>query len=363
VYVQDKVELVRDGSNVSLGLRWDFLDPTAQRPIVELIPVSQVEYQQNLTGMAEARFKQQISPRISLAVPAGPTTYFFANFGHYFQFPLFDYLYSGINPAQLRFGARNVLTGNPDLEPERTVSWEIGFKHGISENIVGSITYFRKNFKNQIDSKTLVPFDSKAAGDYGFASFVNNAEADASGLEFVLSRERDERLSGSISYSYMITEGVSEVADQTINYAQWGFPLVPKPFPLSWDQRHTVKVDAEVKLPFEIQSNVIVLYNSPRPYTYYPTRDGFTPLNPSISFIPNNRRMQDIVFVNLKLSRQFALGEADRYLLTVYADARNSLNTENVRWMDSSGRIGGELGDPGAYYDPRRVRVGVRMEF
>jgi outer membrane receptor protein involved in Fe transport len=256
-----------------------------------------------------------------------------------------------------------VLTGNPDLEPERTVSWELGFKHGISENIVGSITYFKKTFKNQIDSKTLIPFDSKSAGDYGFASYVNNAEADATGLEFVLSRERDERLSGSISYSYMVTEGVSEVADQTINYAQWGFPLAARPYPLSWDQRHTVKMDAEIKLPFEIQSNLIVLYNSPRPYTYFPTRDGFTPLNPSKSFIPNNRRMKDVVFVNLKLSRQFVLGDASHYLLSVYADARNSFNTENVRWMDSSGRIGGELEDPGAYYDPRRVRVGARLEF
>jgi len=363
MYVQDKVELVRDGSNVSLGVRWDFLDPTAERPIVEFIPVSQIEFRQQITGKAKARFKHQISPRISVAVPAGPATYFFANFGHYFQFPLFDYLYSGINPAQLRLGARNVLTGNPDLEPERTVAWELGFKHGISENIVGSITYFKKTFKNQIDSKTLIPFDSKSGGDYGFASYVNNAEADATGLEFVLSRERDERLSGSISYSYMVTEGVSEVADQTINYAQWGFPLAARPYPLSWDQRHTVKMDAEIKLPFEIQSNIIVLYNSPRPYTYFPTRDGFTPLNPSKSFIPNNRRMKDVVFVNVKLSRQFVLGDASRYLLSVYADARNSFNTKNVRWMDSSGRIGGELEDPSAYYDPRRVRVGARVEF
>lgn len=35
--------------------------------------------------------------------------------------------------------------------------------------------------------KTLIPFDSKAGGDYGFAQYVNNAEADAEGLEFVLS--------------------------------------------------------------------------------------------------------------------------------------------------------------------------------
>lgn len=363
IYIQDKVELVRDGSNFSVGLRWDFLDPTAERPIVEYVPISQTEFKQQVAGRVKAKFKQQLSPRISIAAPVGPSSFFFANFGHYFQFPLFDYLYSGINPAQLRQGARNVLTGNPDLEPERTVAWEMGFKHGINENVVASLTYFSKSFKNQIDSKTLVAFDSKFAGDYGFASYVNNAEANASGVEFVLSRERDERLSGSISYSYMVTEGVSEYVDQTINYAQWGFPLAARPYPLSWDQRHTIKLDLDYKLPYDIQSNLIVLYNSPRPYTLYPTRDGFTPIDPGKAFLPNNARMENVTFVNLKISKQMALDEPGRYVFTVYADIRNLLNTRNIRWIDSSGKVGGELSDPGAYYDPRRTRIGLRLEF
>ncbi len=363
VYIQDKIEAERDGSNLSFGVRWDFLDPTAQRPIVEFIPTTGNEFQQTVTGTARAKFKHQFSPRLSLAVPVGPANFLFLNFGHYFQFPLFDYLYSGVTPAQLRQGARNVLTGNPDLEPEKTVAWEIGFKHSITENTLASVTYFKKSFTNQIDSKTLVPFDSKYAGDYGFSSYVNNAEASAAGVELILSRERDERLSGSISYSYMVTEGLSEYADQTINYAQWGFPLVTVPFPLSWDQRHTVKVDAEFRMPLQVQGNVVVLYNSPRPYTYYPTCDGFTPLNPSKVFLPNNARMSDVVVVNAKFSRQFTLDDAGRNLLSVYIDARNVLNRMNIRWMDSNGKIGGELGDPSAYYDPRRIRLGAKWEF
>lgn len=363
VFVQDKIELVKDGSNMSIGLRWDFLDPTAERPLVEFIPTSPSEYLQVVKGTTRASVKHQFSPRISFAGPVSPTSFFFVNFGHYFQYPLFDYLYSGINPAQLRLGAKNVLAGNPDLEPERTVAWEIGFKYGLSEHLVASVTYFKKNTKNQIDAKTLIPFDSKSAGDYGFASYVNNAEAYSSGIEFLISRERDERFTGSLSYSYMTTEGVSEYVDQRINYAQWGFPLAVKPFPLSWDQRHTVKADADLKLPWDIQANVIILYNSPRPFTYFPTRDGFTPSDTSRVLVPNNARMQHVVFFNTKLSRQFALDTEKRYLLTIFADIRNLINRKNVRWYDSSGRIGGELGDPSAYYDPRRTRIGVRLEF
>lgn len=363
MYVQDKIEVVRDGSNVSFGVRWDFLDPTAERPVVEYVPVRPNEYQQQVVGRTRARFKHQISPRLAVALPMGESSFFFLNFGHYFQFPLFEYLYSGTNPVQIREGTKSVLVSNPDLEPERTVAWEVGFKYGISKNVLGSVTYFRKNFLNQIDSKTLIPFDSKFAGDYGFAAYVNNAEANASGLEFLVSRERDPRLSGSISYTFMITEGVSEYADQRINLAQWGFPLAARAYPLSWDQRHTMKADGEFRLPGDIEANFVVLYNSARPYTHFPTRDGYQPIDSAKAFLPNNRRMRDVVFVNGKLSRRFMIGENNRYVATIFVDGRNIFNKKNVRWMDSSGRIGGELGDPSAYYDPRRVRIGVRVEW
>ncbi|MEK6571358.1 MAG: hypothetical protein AABZ61_08320, partial [Bacteroidota bacterium] len=233
----------------------------------------------------------------------------------------------------------------------------------IAEHYVASVTYFRKSTRNQLDAKTLIPFDSKAAGDYGFATYVNHAEASATGLEFMLSRERDEHLSGSISYTYMVTEGLSEYVNQNINYAQWGFPLAVKAYPLSWDQRHTLKVDAEFRLLGGVQADLVVLYNSPRPYSYYPTRDGFNPVDTTKVFIPNNARMREVLFVNAKLTKQFEFGDVRRYVVTLYADARNTLNTKNVRWIDSSGRVGGELGDPGAYFDPRRVRVGARLQF
>ncbi len=362
VYLQDKVEIVEEGTNINLGIRWDFFDPTAERPIVEYIPVAQKQYSDTVAGMARVSLKQQFSPRLSIALPVGPTSFFFFNFGQYFQFPLFDYLYSGLNPVQLKLGTKNAQAGNADLQPERQSLWEAGFKQTVREDVVFSATYFVKQMKNQIDAKTLVPFDSKYGGDYGFASYVNNSEADASGLELVLSRERDERLTGSVSYAYMVTQGYSEYVDQNINIAQWGFRLAPEAYPLSWDQTHTFKADLDFKIPGGIQTNLLLLYNSPRPYTYYPTRDGYTPVDTSKDFLPNNRRMSYYLGINVKLSKSFSLSEINPVSLTIYADIRNLLNRKNVKWMDSEGRVGGELGDPGAYYDPRRVRVGIKID-
>jgi outer membrane receptor protein involved in Fe transport len=281
------------------------------------------------------------------------------NYGHYFQFPLFDYLYSGINPQQLRSGV-SVLVGNPDLKPERTHAWEIGIKYGIDEQTLFSVTYFKKEFIDQIDSKTFLPSKARLAGDYGFAEYVNNAFANAEGLEFVLSRVRDERVSGSVSYSLMRTEGVSDYASQGINLQQWGFPVSNQPYPLSWDQTHSVKLALDAKLAYGFTGNLLWSYSSGRPYTYFPTRDGFTPDEEGRAFLPNNARLPGNSVMSIKFSRRIPLGPTSS--LTFYGDLRNLFNSQGAKWADANGRIGGQLDDPSAYSEPRRFSVGLRYE-
>jgi outer membrane receptor for ferrienterochelin and colicin len=360
-YIQDKLEVEKDGAVVNLGFRWDFLDPRSERPVVEYVQPDTIngEYQSQVTRFAKASLKQQISPRMGLSFPLMWDMLLVMNYGHYFQFPLFDYLYSGINPQQLRSGV-SVLVGNPDLKPERTHAWEIGLKYGLDEKTLLSVTYFKKEFIDQIDSKTFLPSKARAAGDYGFAEYINNAFANAEGLEFVISRIRDERLSGSISYSLMRTEGVSDYVNQGINLAQWGFPVLNEPYPLSWDQLHTLKVAIDALLPYNVVFNMVWTFNSGRPYTYFPTKDGYTAEDTTRPFIPNNARLPSNSMVNLKMSRKFNIGEFSA--VQIYGDIRNLFNVKNARWADANGQIGGQLEDPSAYYEPRRFSIGVRYE-
>jgi outer membrane receptor for ferrienterochelin and colicin len=361
VYLQDKLEVEKDGAVVNLGLRYEFLDPRSERPVVEYVTPdsSSGQFQSQVTRYVPATVKQQLSPRLGLSFPIMWNMLLIMNYGHYFQFPLFDYLYSGTNPQQLRNGV-NVLVGNPDLKPERTHAWEVGVKYGIDAQTLFSVTYFKKEFIDQIDSKTFLPSKARLAGDFGYAEYVNNAFANAEGLELVLSRSRDERISGSLSYSLMRTEGVSDYVNQGINLQQWGFPVLNEPYPLSWDQLHTVKLVVDARLPFDISCNAVWEYHTGRPYTYFPTLNGYTPQDTTQPFIPNNARLPSSTNVNLKFSRKLSLGGL--MSLTLYGDVRNLFNGQNARWADSNGRIGGQLGDPSAYYEPRRFSIGARYE-
>ena len=350
-----------DGAVVNLGVRWDFMDPRSERPVVEYVqPDSSAgQYQSQVTKFVPATLKQQLSPRMGLSFPLTWNMLLTMSYGHYFQFPLFDYLYSGINPQQLRSGV-SVLVGNPDLKPERTHAWEVGIKYGIDEQHLLSVTYFKKEFIDQIDSKTFLPSKARLAGDYGFAEYVNNAFANAEGLEIVLSRHHSDWLSGSLSYSLMRTEGVSDYVNQGINVQQWGFQVLNEPYPLSWDQLHTLKAVIDLLLPFDIGANIVWSFNTGRPYTYFPSRDGFSAEDTTMVFLPNNARLPSNSTMNIKLSKKFAFGNFTA--LSMYWDIRNLFNAQNAKWSDANGRIGGQLGDPSAYYEPRRFSVGVKYE-
>jgi outer membrane receptor for ferrienterochelin and colicin len=274
---------------------------------------------------------------------------------------LFDYLYSGLDVVTLQRGASAVL-GNPDLNPERTQAWEISFRQVLSEEYVLAATYFKKETKDQVDTKTFVAMDSKVAGDYGFAEYVNNPHASSHGLELVLTKNHGSWISGELSYTYMVTEGLSDRVSQGLDMLQWGFKPIVGVFPLSWDQRHTLKCNANIQLPFDVEARIFWNFYTARPYTYYPSRDGFTPRDPTMDFMPNNARMKNYNNIDMKVMRVFDIQFARFTKLILYYDVRNLLHTRNVKWIDSSGRIGGELEDPAAYFIGRRTKLGMRLE-
>jgi hypothetical protein len=213
-----------------------------------------------------------------------------------------------------------------------------------------------------VDTKTFIPGDSKLAGNFGFAEYVNTPEALASGFEIIVSRERGEWLTGELSYSFMNAEGTSGSAQDAFYVAQYGLPPAVRVFPLSWDQRHTVKAVLTVITPWDLNVNIVSEYHTGRPYTRYPTSTGFDTVKAEL-FAQNNARMPAYVNLDLKLEKTLTFSWWENSRMKVYVDIRNATNARNVKWIDSNGRIGGELDDPGGFYIGRRTNVGLQVEF
>jgi len=361
LYVSDKIDLPSEGILINVGFRYDVLNPRASRPNIEAIPTTDSSYLFVPAETVEASVKQQLSPRLGAAMQVTERGYLFVNLGWYFQYPLFQYLYSGVDRVSIATGL-SALTGNPDLEPERTKSIEISLRYELTENLVGSATYFKKETTNQVDSKTFVEGDSKESGTYGFAEFVNNPYAEAEGLELILSRERGAWVTGELSYTLMRAQGLSGNASDGFFLAQYGLPPAIRIYPLSWDQTHTIKLTSALLMPWDMRLNFLVHWHSGRPYTRYPTETGFQPVPDAGPFQPNNERMPSFTNVDVRIAQVFRFGWTPSSLIMLYLDVRNLFDEQNVSWIDSNGRIGGELQDPSGYFIGRRTSLGVQIE-
>lgn len=111
------------------------------------------------------RFGQFFTGRVGVSARPWDATRVRATFGNAFREPSFAENYS-----------TGFVTGNPDLEPERTTSWDVGIEQGLlTQRVRLAVTGFSQRFVNMIDYEP-----TAAACGY---SYCNVAEARAEGIE------------------------------------------------------------------------------------------------------------------------------------------------------------------------------------
>ncbi|MFC1629594.1 TonB-dependent receptor plug domain-containing protein, partial [Gemmatimonadota bacterium] len=132
-YLQDKVEY--DFIILNLGIRYDganageipfWIDP--RNPIdasgTLVIDPSDPETAPVKTG----ELRSQFSPRVGISHPVTERSVIYFNYGHFYQNPIYRNLY-----VQGTLEDSVPLIGNPNMENEKTVSYEIGYKHQFTE--------------------------------------------------------------------------------------------------------------------------------------------------------------------------------------------------------------------------------------
>jgi vitamin B12 transporter len=123
----------------------------------------------------------------SVALPAGFRL--FGSVGSAFKAPLFFEQFGG-----------TFVIGNPDLEPERSTSWDAGLEQAlVGGRVRASATYFGQRFRDLIQY-TFTPVTP------GGPNYLNVAAADADGLELELRVVPARGLSLSGHYTYLTTE-------------------------------------------------------------------------------------------------------------------------------------------------------------
>lgn len=347
LYFQDKIDY--EGLIANIGVRYDFFDPAAERPAIErkLVDKEFSTWVIRNEERVKASVKHQFSPRVGLALPLSPTSEFRVNYGHFFQMPLFDYLYTNPN-LNIAYGFSPL--GDPDLKPARNISYEVGFKQQFKKDYIIDVTIFNKDVTNLVDSNTFFNMEAEETGKAGLIRYVNMAFVNILGAEILLEKRHGELLSGKISYTYMLAKGTGSSEVEQFDWLNAGYKVPVGEYYLSWDQRHTLVAGIDIRRRDRWGLNILFRWNSPLPYTK----------DRGIITIPNDERMDPTSYFDVRADKTLNLGN---FKIFLYAEGLNIIDRENVLWVDSQGRPGGILKDPGAWDMGRVVRLGAGIKY
>lgn len=318
-YLQDKVEV--GYLIVNAGLRLDYLN-------------AEVDYWDDPVEKNEklrSESKTHISPRLGFSHPVSDHTVFHFNYGYYYQVPNYPYMFTNLQ-ADLTSGFP--LVGNPDMEPEKTVAYEFGINHALTDDIRIGVTTYYKDITNLVSTEQ---------GFYSGGTYVQYQNADwgsVKGLDLTLAKVSRSRLSGTVYYSYMKAEGNSSDANEFYyDYYTSGTeaPILPvEEYPLAFDQRHSLSVNVDYRvrteehptllgmtLPSAWGANVLFTYGSGLPYTKT-DEDG-----QRIGGV-NEGRMPATYRVDLRLDKDFRLTKNGKNLLRFFVEVSNLFDRRNV---------------------------------
>ncbi len=354
-YLQDKIELPYLVLN--LGLRYDYVNANIEFRDSPLNPNSVVK----------AKPRSQFSPRIGIAHPISEKTKLHFSYGHFFQNPDFRYLFEN---NQYDLNVREPLFGQPSLDAQRTISYEVGISHQFSDRVALNLTAYYRDITGLIGTRYYFPF---VDGRYtGYTLYVNEDYANVKGFELTLDVRPDAYFSGGVSYTYSIAKG--SASSETEQYP--GTEESTQLYYLDFDRTHILNASGTYTIPDgagPMISGVPIFDNMDISMIFrYSSGPPYTPGGRDVGFVEKNSLRQPSIYsIDLMIGKEFKIFSGLR--VRAFAEILNLTDHRNILYVyTDTGEpdftfVGGPsveyMRDPSNYGPPRSVRLGATVRF
>ena len=362
---------------------------------------------QKLAVTANESFKDYtpqvtVSPRISFQFPISDEAEFFAHYDIMVQRP--DPGANRMNPItylQLENGNNGGILSNPDLRPQRTTDYEIGFRQKLNDNSALKLSAFYREMRDMMQSFSFTeayPVTYIAFGNLDFGTVKGYT------VQYDLRRTGNVRLNAN--YTLQFADGTGSNSTSGANIARSGQPNLRYILPLSYDSRHQVVMNMDYRygggpayngpvwfgkrVLENAGLNLVVNANSGTPYTRrvlaYGLTDAQTPMTGNI----NGSRLPWSFRVDATANKVWNFNEGPLSNFEIYVQMLNVLNTQNVLGVypytgspSDDGYLSSpqgqnaiqfqasaqsfadlyniSLANPGLFSLPRRIRLGLRI--
>lgn len=340
-----------DASGVAIEDPKVLRGPTGISPWVK-DPAAATTSKISATAFEDYKAQVNIMPRVAFSFPISDEASFFAHYDILTQRPT-----SGIrfNPIDYQFiEARTNTINNPNLKPQQTIDYELGFQQVLTRSSSLKISAFYREQRNNIQLMNVFEAYPNTYRTYGNRDFGT-----VKGLTVAYDLRRTGNVRMTASYTLQFADGTGSDANSSgallTGLQTAGLPNLRSVFPYSFDQRHTFAVNVDYRYGegtdyngpvignfkvFEntglnIQSNIY----SGSPYSSQNMITGDALISPNTAGITgtlNGSRLPWQYRLDLQLDRTIELtmgGEGDKKkttFLNVYVRATNLFNAMNV---------------------------------
>ncbi len=181
-------------------------------------------------------------PRLAFSFPISDEANFFVHYDILVQRPpsntlatALDYYYWSDGPP----------SNNPNLKPEKTVDFEVGFKQKITNSSAITLSAYYKEMRDMIQSQKYL-FVPGVPGN-AYSSYGNQDFGTVKGFSFSYDLRRTQNLELTAAYTLQFADGTGSDADEQANSNLNSRGNIRYLSPLSFDERHRIAINADYR--------------------------------------------------------------------------------------------------------------------
>ncbi|HOY96288.1 MAG TPA: TonB-dependent receptor [Catalimonadaceae bacterium] len=246
LYAQDEIKY--KGIIAVIGGRFEywapgkFADEAVDNPYTFIAQTNRDEYKKQTAKFLGLRWKARLLPKLRVSFPVTENNVLYFNYGHSLRLPHPRFMYAGLDTNyQNRVAGANA--GNPNLNPEVAVSYELGVKSQITKDFSATFTAFYKDQFDFIVNRTAEIIDPRLGQEYvDRVISINQDYARVRGVELGLNYRLSKQIRTTFNGSYQVATGKSNSAKESLlQIRQTGQVNTTKEQYLAWDRPWDLK--------------------------------------------------------------------------------------------------------------------------
>ena len=358
LFFSDKIQY--KGIIANLGARFNywapgkFVDDAVNNPTAPVIDQVREDYKSHTVKVFGLRYKARVLPKINVSFPVTNNNVLYFNYSHSMRLPHPRFVYAGLDPE---YQDRSFLSflGNPDLNPEVNVAYEIGFKSQIKKNLGLTLAAYNNNRFDYIVSRKVIVTD-QTGRPVSKTMYINQDYAKVQGAEANVIWRMTSYLRTFTNVAYQLAKGKSNSArESSLQIEQNGeVPLSTEQY-LAWDRPWNINLgvvfapDTNLSIYRKWMKGTQIYFSSSYQsgFRYTPMLlEGYNDLGRPlyVSDLNNYLAERATPWVNsdIKLTKTFAQGKGKGVTLSV--EARNLFNYKNAQVINP---VTGRAWEPG----------------